>query len=56
MEGINCPNLVGIGAVAVEIRGAENGDLVVPVNNTLVCRTSSLAADTLLCVLMYTRN
>ena len=30
----------------------ENSDLVVPVNNTLVCRMSSLAADTRLCVLI----
>ena len=28
-------NLIEIGPVIIEIWGAENGDLVVPVNNTL---------------------
>ena len=56
MKGINCTNLIRIGPIVVEIRGVENGDLVVPVNNTLVCHTSSLAADTLLCVLMTTTD
>ena len=32
--------------MVIEIQGVEYGDLVVPVNNTLVCYTSSLAADT----------
>ena len=32
--------------------GVEYGDLVVPVNNTLVRHTSSLATDTRLCVLI----
>ena len=36
----------------------ENGDLVVPVNNTIVCCTSFLTADTrpcvLICILSYT--
>ena len=48
-------NLVEIGLVVLEIWKAEFGNFTVPVNNTLVCRTSSfvfLAADTLLCVLI----
>ena len=51
MEGIKCVNLIEIGPVVLEIWGVENGDLVVPVN-TLVCRTSFLAADTRPCILM----
>ena len=35
MEGIKYVNLIEIGPVVIEIRGAENGELVVPVNNTL---------------------
>ena len=46
MKGIKYENLIGIGQVVIEIQGIENGDLVVPVNGTLVCRTSFLAADT----------
>ena len=34
MEGIKYVNLIEIGPVVIEIRGAENGKLVVPVNNT----------------------
>ena len=45
-------NLIEIGPVIIEIRGVENGKLAVPVNNTLVCHTAFLAADTRLCVLM----
>ena len=52
MEGIKCVNLIEISPVVIEILGVENGDLVVPVNNTLVCRTSFLAADIRPCVLM----
>ena len=39
--------------MVIEIRGTENGDLVVPVNNTLVCCTTFLlmATDTQPCVL-----
>ena len=37
MEGIKYVNLIEIGLVVMEIRGVENGDLAVPVNNTLVC-------------------
>ena len=32
--------------VVIEIRGVENGELAVPVNNTLVHHTAFLAADT----------
>ena len=35
MEGIKYVNLIEIGPVVIEIRGAENGKLAVPVNNTL---------------------
>ena len=45
---------VNIGLVVLEIQKAEFGNFTVPVNNTLVCLTSSfvfLAAATLLCVL-----
>ena len=43
MEGIKYVNLIEIGPVVIEIQGVENGDLVVPVNNTLVRHTSFLA-------------
>ena len=39
-------NLIEISLVVIEIRGVENGDLAVPVNNTLVCHMSFSAADT----------
>ena len=52
MEGIKYVNLIEIGPVVIEIRGAENGELSVPVNNTLVSHTAFLAADTRLCVLI----
>ena len=43
MEGIRkCVNLIEISPAVIEIQGVENGDLVVPVNNTLVCCTSFL--------------
>ena len=54
MEGIKCVNLIEIGPVVIEIRGAENGELAVPVNNTLVSHTAFLAADTRPCVLIQT--
>ena len=53
MEGIKYVNLIEISAVVIEIRGAENSELAVPVNNTLVCHTAFLAADTRPCVLIY---
>ena len=39
-------NSIEIGPVVIEIRGVENGELVVPVNNTLLRHTAFLAADT----------
>ena len=53
MKGIKYVNVIEIGPVVIEIRGAENGDLAVPVNNTLVSHTAFLAADTQPCVLMW---
>ena len=38
--------------MVIEIRGAENGKLAVPVNNTPVSHTDFLAADTRSCVLI----
>ena len=52
MDGIKYVNLIEIGPVVIEIQGAENGELAVPVNNTLVSHTAFLAADTRPCVLM----
>ena len=52
MEGIKYVNLIEIGPVVIEIRGVENGELAVPVNNTLVSHMAFLAADTRLCVLI----
>ena len=52
MEGIKYVNLIEIDPVVIEIRGVENGELAVPVNNTLVHHTAFLAADTRPCVLM----
>ena len=46
MEGIKYGNLLGISSVVIEIQGIKNGDLAVPVNNTLVCHKSYLAIDT----------
>ena len=44
--GTKYVTILKIGSVVIEIRGVENGDLAVPVNNTLVCHMSFLAADT----------
>ena len=52
MEGMKYLNLIVISLVVIEIRGVENGKLVVPVNNTLVHHTAFLAADTQPCVLI----
>ena len=52
IEGIKYINFIEIVSVVIEIQGVENGDFAVTVNNTLVCRTSFLAADTRLCVLI----
>ena len=56
MEGIKYANLIEIGSAVTKIWGVENGDLVVPVNNTLVYHTSFLAIDTRSCVLICTYN
>ena len=37
---------IDISPVVIEIRGVENGELAVPVNNTVEHHTASLAADT----------
>ena len=50
MEGIKYVNLIEISPVVIEIRGAENDELAVPVNNTLVGHTAFLAADTTVCL------
>ena len=55
MEDIKYVNLIEIGPVVIEIRGAENGELAVPVNNTLVGHTVFLAADTRPCVLIISK-
>ena len=55
MEGIIYVNLIEIGPVVVEIRGTENGELAVLVNNTLVSHMAFLAADTRPCVLIHSR-
>ena len=52
MEGIKYVNLIEIGPVVTEKQGVENGELAVPVNNTLVRHTAFLAADTQPCILM----
>ena len=53
MEGIKYVNLIEISPLVIEIRGIENGELAVPVNNTLVHHKAFLAADTRPCVLMF---
>ena len=52
MEGIKFLILIEIGPVVIEIRGAENIVLMVPVNNTVVRHTAFLGADTQPCVLI----
>ena len=52
MKGIKYVNVIDNSPVVIEIWGIENGDVAVPVNNTLVCCMSFLAADTWLCVLI----
>ena len=46
MEGINYVNLIEMSPVVIEIRGVENGELAVPVNDTLMRYMAFLAADT----------
>ena len=50
MEGITYINLIEIGPVVIEIRGAKNDELSVPVDNTLVHHTAFLPTDTRPCV------
>ena len=52
MEGIKYVNLIKIDIVAIEVQEVANGKVAVPINNTLVCHTAFLAADTQPCVLM----
>ena len=60
MEGIKYMFLIEIVPVVIEIQGVENGELLVPVNNTLVHHTAFLTADTqpcvLICCLFYRRR
>ena len=46
IEGMNCVNLIETDPVVIEIQGVENGELAVPVNNTLVHYMAFLAVDT----------
>ena len=46
MEDMQYVNLIKIGPVVIEIQGVKNGKLAVSINNTLVCHTAFLAADT----------
>ena len=55
MEDIKYVNFIEISPVVIEIRGVENDELAVPVNNTLVHHTGFLAADTRPCVLIHVR-
>ena len=52
IEGIKYVSLIEIGPVVIEIQGVENGKVAVPVNNTPVCQTAFLAANTQPCVLI----
>ena len=52
MAGIKYVNLIEISPVVIEIQGIENGELAVPVNNTLVHHMAFLAADTRPCILI----
>ena len=52
IEDIKYVNLIEIFPVVIEIQEVENGELAVPINNTLVCRAAFLTADTRPCVLM----
>ena len=46
MEGLKYVNLIEISPVVIEIRGADNGELLAPMNNTLVCHIAFLVVDT----------
>ena len=56
MEGIKYVNLIEIGPVVIEIRGAKNSKLAVPVNNRLESHMAFLAADTRPCVLIIAKE
>ena len=56
MEGIQYVNLIEISLVVIEIQGVENSESAIPVNNTLVCYTDFLAADTQVCVLIFAKT
>ena len=45
-------NLIEMGPVVIETQGVENGELAVPVNNTLVHHRAFLAANSQPCVLV----
>ena len=46
MESIKYVNLIEISPVVIEIRVVEYGELLIPVNNTLVLHMAFLATDT----------
>ena len=46
MKSIKYVNLIETGLVVIEISGVENGELVVPRNNTVVHHMAFLATDT----------
>ena len=46
MDSIKYVILIEIGPLVIGVRGVENGELAVPVNNTLVCHMAFLATDT----------
>ena len=53
MEDIKYVNMIEIGPVVIEIWGVESSELAFPINNTLVCHTAFLAADTRVCILIH---
>ena len=52
MERIKYVILIEIGPVVKEIREVENGELAVPVKNTLMCHAAFLAVEIRPCVLI----
>ena len=55
-KGIKDMNLIEIGPVVVEIQRVENSDLVVPVNNTLVCLVFLGCCHSTVCVPNFTMH
>ena len=53
IEGIKYVNLIEFCPMVIEIQEVENGELVIPVNNTLARHMDFLTADTQPCVLIY---